>query len=141
MFQFPAFALPALCVQAGVTLRWGFPIRTSQDQRSFASSPELIAGCRVLHRFSMPRHPPYTLKSLTTFTDHRHPSIADFRLPNADCSDTQHPNPGQRKIDRACHDGSPGYVPRTDRSRINVVHRRKRCSTTPPLRKDTVGFV
>ncbi len=49
----------------------GFPIRTPPDQRSFASSPELIAGYNVLLRFSMPRHPPYTLKSLTTFTDHR----------------------------------------------------------------------
>jgi len=27
---------------------------------------------------------------LTTFTDHRHPSIADFQLPIADCSDHRH---------------------------------------------------
>ena len=50
----------------------GFPIRKSPDQRSFASFPELIAGYNVLHRLSMPRHPPHTLKSLTTFIDHRH---------------------------------------------------------------------
>ena len=50
---------------------WGFPIRKSLGQRSFASSPRLIAGCRVLRRLSMPRHPPYTLKSLATVTDHR----------------------------------------------------------------------
>ena len=49
-----------------------FRIQRSPDRRSFASSPELIAGYHVFHRFSMPRHPPYTLKSLTTFTDHRH---------------------------------------------------------------------
>ena len=49
-----------------------FLIRKSPDQRSFASFPELIAGYHVLRRFSMPRHPPYTLKSLTTFIDHRH---------------------------------------------------------------------
>jgi hypothetical protein len=49
-------------------VRFGFPIRTSPDQRSFASFPGLIAGCRVLRRLSMPRHPPYTLKSLATFT-------------------------------------------------------------------------
>jgi hypothetical protein len=54
----------------GVT-QCGFPIRTSPDQRSFASFPELIAGCRVLRRLSMPRHPPYTLLSLTTFTGRR----------------------------------------------------------------------
>jgi hypothetical protein len=49
-----------------------FLIRRSPDQRSFASFPEHIAGYHVLLRFSMPRHPPYTLKSLTTFIDHRH---------------------------------------------------------------------
>src|SRR3954453_21092545 len=82
MFQFPAFALPRLCVHLGVTLRWGFPIRTSPDQLLFARSPELFAGCRVLRRFSMPRHPPYTLKSLTTFTDHRQKKS---RMQNIEC--------------------------------------------------------
>src|SRR5437764_10412573 len=48
-----------------------FHIRKSPDQRSFASFPELIAGYNVLRRLSMPRHPPYTLSSLTTFIDHR----------------------------------------------------------------------
>ena len=75
MFQFPGFALPHLYIQWGVTgslLQPSFLIRKSPDQRSFASFPELIAGYHVLHRFSMPRHPPYTLKSLTTFIDHRH---------------------------------------------------------------------
>jgi hypothetical protein len=58
----------------------GFPIRKSPDQRSFASFPELIAGYNVLHRLSMPRHPPHTLKSLTTFIDHRHSEDADAAL-------------------------------------------------------------
>ncbi len=49
-----------------------FLIQKSPDQRSFASFPELIAGYHVFRRFSMPRHPPCTLKSLTTFIDHRH---------------------------------------------------------------------
>ena len=56
-----------------------FLIRKSPDQRSFASFPELIAGYHVLLRFSMPRHPPYTLKSLTTFIDHRHPPPPGLR--------------------------------------------------------------
>lgn len=59
-----------------VSSNWELPqlsflIRTSPDQRSFASFPELIAGYHVLHRLSMPRHPPYTLSSLITFIDHR----------------------------------------------------------------------
>ena len=49
-----------------------FLIRRSPDRRLFASFPEHIAGYHVLHRLSMPRHPPYTLSSLTTFIDHRH---------------------------------------------------------------------
>ena len=53
-------------------MQLSFLIRTSPDQRLFASFPELIAGYHVLHRLSMPRHPPYTLSSLTTFIDHRH---------------------------------------------------------------------
>ena len=46
--------LPVLC----------FHIQKSPDQCLFASFPELIAGCRVFLRLSMPRHPPYTLGKL-----------------------------------------------------------------------------
>src|SRR5439155_7183314 len=61
---------------------WGCPqpcfhIQKSPDQRSFASFPEHIAGYHVFRRLSMPRHPPYTLSSLTTFIDHR--PISSFR--------------------------------------------------------------
>src|SRR5207245_1553020 len=48
-----------------------FRIQKSPDRRPFAGSPGLIAGCHVFRRLSMPRHPPYTLTSLATFTDHR----------------------------------------------------------------------
>ena len=50
-----------------------FRIQKSPDQRLFASFPEHIAGYHVFLRLSMPRHPPYTLSSLTTFIDHRLP--------------------------------------------------------------------
>ena len=74
MFQFPAFALPALCVQAGVTegCSAGFPHSDISGSKSVADSPKLFAGYHVFRRLSMPRHPPYTLSSLTTFIDHRH---------------------------------------------------------------------
>ena len=52
-----------------------FLIQTSRDQRSFASFPGLIAGYHVFRRLSMPRHPPCTLSSLTTVTDHRPPPL------------------------------------------------------------------
>ena len=41
-----------------------YRIQKSPDQCLFASFPELIAGCRVFLRLSMPRHPPYTLGKL-----------------------------------------------------------------------------
>ena len=41
----------------------GFPIRTSADQRSIDNSPRLNAALHVLHRPSMPRHPPCALNN------------------------------------------------------------------------------
>jgi hypothetical protein len=86
MFQFPAFAPVRLCIQRQVTPRLSGPrfrIQKSPDRCLIASSPEHIAGFHVFRRLSMPRHPPYTLKSLTTFIDHRH-GICDCRLPICD---------------------------------------------------------
>jgi hypothetical protein len=48
------------------TVVTGFPIRRSQDQSLFDSSPGHIAACHVLHRLITPRHPPCTLSSLIT---------------------------------------------------------------------------
>ena len=44
-------------------LRPGFPIRTSSDQRFIDNSPRLNAALHVLHRLSMPRHPPCALNN------------------------------------------------------------------------------
>ncbi len=43
----------------------GCPIRKSSDLRYLGSSPRLIAAVYVLHRLFAPRHPPFTLSSLT----------------------------------------------------------------------------
>src|SRR3989344_3104851 len=52
----------------------GSPIRKSPDQRLLITSPRLIADCYVLHRQTMPRHPPHTLrvttKNYTSFVVH-----------------------------------------------------------------------
>ena len=50
MFQFTRFAPPPMYSAGGDPCGPGFPIRTSADQCSFASSPQLFAGCHVLHR-------------------------------------------------------------------------------------------
>ena len=52
----------------------GCPIRRSQDHCSVTSFPGLIAGSRVLHRLSTPRHPPCALVDLITPTRTRLPS-------------------------------------------------------------------
>ena len=44
MFQFPAFALSTLCIRVKVTLRPGFPIRTSADQCLF-TAPHGFSQC------------------------------------------------------------------------------------------------
>ncbi len=74
MFQFPGFAPNGLCIQppvlpSGCPVTMGCPIRRSPDQSLFGGSPELIAAYNVLHRLCTPRHPPYTLTSLTTFVN------------------------------------------------------------------------
>src|SRR4029078_12801305 len=45
--------------------REGFPIRRSPVITPVCGSPKLIAACHVLHRLSLPRHPPCALSSLT----------------------------------------------------------------------------
>src|ERR1700733_3247916 len=59
-------------------MQLSFLIQKSPDRRSFTSFPELIAGYHVFRRLSMPRHPPYTLSSLTKFIDHRHQKPKDL---------------------------------------------------------------
>jgi hypothetical protein len=70
----------------------GFPIRTSSDQRSVDSSPRLIAASYVLHRLSMPRHPPCALKHL----QHKKPKMSK------NCTSTQHKTHPQKRRHASC---------------------------------------
>ena len=63
----------------------GYPIRTSSDPRSVDNSPRHIAASHVLHRLSMPRHPPCALKHLQT----QKPTIK-----NQNCTKQTHHPPG-----------------------------------------------
>jgi hypothetical protein len=101
-----------------------FRIRRSPDQRPFAGFPGLIAGCRVLRRLSMPRHPPYTLLEL---------GHSDRPPPRA--------RPGRGTRCRRMIHATPLAPCGTRGGRVN--HRRiragrrphdspKRCPTTPP---------
>ncbi len=64
MFQFPGFASPAYEFSWQYTLRCGFPHSDISGSKSARNSPELNAACYVLHRLSVPRHPPNALRRL-----------------------------------------------------------------------------
>ncbi len=46
----------------------GFPHSDILGSQPACGYPRLFAACYVLHRRSAPRHPPFTLSSLTTQT-------------------------------------------------------------------------
>ena len=68
MFQFSGFASPCLCIQHGMTglQPAGLPHSEIRGSMLVCSSPRLIAAYHVLHRLSMPRHPPYALTYLSS---------------------------------------------------------------------------
>ncbi len=79
----------------------GFPIRKSQDQSLFASSPGLIAGYHVLHRLSTPSHPPRALSSLITPTSNRHDTHPSPPWRKGACTEPDGPDrPGVDDIPR-----------------------------------------
>ena len=89
MFHFPA-STPTQTMHspAGNTTQpvLGFPIRTSSDQRFVGNSPRHNAASHVLHRLSMPRHPPYALNNQTII---QHTQTHTTTQQGSACSDTQ----------------------------------------------------
>ena len=51
--------------RAGPCRPAGCPIRKSSDRSHVGGSPRLIASSNVLHRYCLPRHPPYALQGGT----------------------------------------------------------------------------
>ena len=61
MFQFAGFASTAYVFSGRYPSRGGFPHSEIFGSKSAPLSPKLIARCYVLHRLSVPRHPPNAL--------------------------------------------------------------------------------
>ena len=59
MFHFPAYPPQHKPCGAGPQQPAGYPIRTPSDQSPVGGSPRPIAAPHVLHRYCLPRHPPY----------------------------------------------------------------------------------
>src|SRR5262249_39174930 len=62
MFQFPGFASAALWIGRRIPrMRGGLPHSDTSGSTPARGSPDLFATCCVLHRLSVPRHPPDAL--------------------------------------------------------------------------------
>ena len=70
MFQFAGFASYGYVFTARYPLRGGFPHSDIPGSKFAPNSPGLFAGCHVLHRLSVPRHPPDTLFTLAQHLAH-----------------------------------------------------------------------
>ena len=84
----------------------GFPIRTSSDQRFIDNSPRLNAALHVLHRLSMPRHPPCALNNehTTNHTQQQHKVITTYaagvnytKHKRTEITQTTHPPPTNKR--------------------------------------------
>ena len=64
MFQFPGFASRTYEFSAGYRRSGGLPHSEIHGSKPARGSPWLIATCCVLHRLSVPRHPPDALQTL-----------------------------------------------------------------------------
>ena len=62
MFQFAGFASPPYGFRRRYRLRGGLPHSEIPGSTIARISPGLFAACHVLHRLSVPRHPPDALK-------------------------------------------------------------------------------
>jgi hypothetical protein len=61
MFQFAGFASPTYEFSRRSPIREGLPHSEIRGSTIARISPRLIAACHVLHRLSVPRHPPNAL--------------------------------------------------------------------------------
>src|SRR3954465_6412072 len=64
MFQFPGFASWTYGFSPGYRRSGGLPHSEIHGSKPARGSPWLIATCCVLHRLSVPRHPPDALQTL-----------------------------------------------------------------------------
>src|SRR6266576_6528816 len=70
-----------------------FLIRKSRDRRMVSFSPGLIAAAHVLHRLSVPRHPPCALVLLIRRTPDIDVAMEFSRCTRADARPTKTPPP------------------------------------------------
>ena len=72
MVQFAGFASSSYGFTAGYPKRGGLPHSDISGSTVARTSPELFAACHVLHRLSVPRHPPDALTSRSPTPSPKH---------------------------------------------------------------------
>ena len=77
--------LPTLWIQVGIPQRGGFPHSEIVGSKAAPASPMLIAGCHVLHRLLVPRHPPDALLTLENPYTGENPLCTDVNFSKKDC--------------------------------------------------------
>ena len=97
MFQFAGFASWRYVFTPGYRRSGGLPHSDILGSKLTGSSPRLNAACHVLHRLSMPRHPPNALQTLDHTQPHagnkgrirgQRPGIRD-QIPKTDMTNNQ----------------------------------------------------
>src|ERR1700736_4184596 len=88
MFQFAGFASCAYKFSAGYPLRGGLPHSEIPGSTIARISPGLFAACHVLHRLSVPRHPPDALNLALDPRQNRHAQRQAPRATNLVREDT-----------------------------------------------------
>ena len=96
--------LPHLWIQCGIPLRsGGLPHSEIHGSKPARGSPWLIATCCVLHRLSVPRHPPDALQTLDPLQRLRHAqgqaqAHAQHRKMHQTCEPTPSRGAGPRSV-------------------------------------------
>ena len=102
MFQFPGFASPAYEFSRRYRRSGGLPHSEIHGSRPARGSPWLIATCCVLHRLSVPRHPPDALHTLVLTALTRRVSRLTTNAPRAGESPQGTHHPTRRRIRQRC---------------------------------------
>ena len=76
MVQFAGFASSSYGFTEGYPLKGGLPHSEISGSKGARPSPELFAACHVLHRLSVPRHPPDALLSSSPTPSPKHAAAA-----------------------------------------------------------------
>ena len=105
MFQFAGFASCAYGFSAGYPLRGGLPHSEIPGSTIARISPGLFAACHVLHRLSVPRHPPDALHSRLSATPNgkNHMDATNSPLRRHFARDRTRSPRGRRAVSRLGH--------------------------------------